>query len=286
MRTYDARGPRSPIADRVRRGTAFLVLISLLAASGLLAADRPFPFELKKKDLWLFPAGAGLAGLGAALHSGRAGIALDEILALDRDDVNAFDRPATRYWSTAWADRSDVARDVVVYSALLVTALPPLWRGRWSDALTVGVMFAESYAIMGGITYLTKVAASRKRPYLYNTDLAPEDRLAAGDDPKSSFFSGHACGAFTAAAFVSKVFTDVHGRSVWSTLVWGSSLSLAAYASFARVKAGEHFPTDVIVGAAVGFAIGYLVPVLHKKAWRDRVDVAAGPGGFCLSFRF
>ena len=147
-------------------------------------------------------------------------------------------------------------------------------------------MFAEAYAIMGGVTYLTKVATARKRPYLYNTDLTPEERLGAEDDPKSSFFSGHAAAAFTAAAFLSKVFTDVHGTSVWSTLVWGSSLSLAAYASFARVKAGVHFPTDVIAGAAVGFAVGYLVPVLHKKERGDRVQVAAGPNMISINLRF
>jgi membrane-associated phospholipid phosphatase len=271
---------------RLRQGIVFAVVASILAANGLVAQDRPFPFELKKKDFWLLPAGVGLFALGASLHHGHGEITIEEILALDRGDVNAFDRCATRNWSTEWGDRSDVARDIVVYSALLVSTVPPLLGGEWPEALTVAVMFAETYAIMGGVTYLTKVAAARKRPYLYNTDLTPEERLGAGDDPKSSFFSGHAAAAFTAAAFVSKVFIDVHGPSVWSTVVWGSSLSLAALTAFARVKAGVHYPSDVIAGAAVGFAIGYLVPVLHKKEWSERVKVAAGPNMVSLSVRF
>jgi hypothetical protein len=36
----------------------------------------------------------------------------------------------------------------------------------------------------------------------------------------------------------------------------------------------------------VGFAIGYLVPVLHKKGYGDRVQVAAGPGLVALNLRF
>ncbi len=271
---------------RSRRWVAVAVLASLVAANGLLAEDRPFPFELKKKDYWLLPAGVGLFALGASLHSGHGDITVEEILALDRNDVNPFDRPATRYWSIEWGDRSDLTRDIVVYSALLVTTVPPLLRAEWSEALTVGVMFVEAYAIMGGVTYLTKVAVARKRPYLYNTDLTPEERQGAESDPESSFFSGHASAAFTAAAFVSKVFTEVYGPSVWSTLVWGSSLSLATLTAFARVRAGVHFPTDVIVGAAVGFAIGYLIPVFHKKEWSDRLKIAAGPGGLSLSFAF
>jgi membrane-associated phospholipid phosphatase len=271
---------------RYQRGIAFAVLAAILGVNGLLAGDRPFPYELKTKDFWLGPGGVGLFALGASLHSGHGEITLEEILTLDRNDVNAFDRPATRNWSIEWGDRSDASRDIVILSTLLVTTAPPLFRGKWSETLTVTVMFAEAYAIMGGVTYLTKVAAARKRPYLYNTDLTPEERLGAESDPKSSFFSGHAAAAFTAAAFLSKVFTDVHGPSPWSTLVWGTSLSLAAYTSFARVKAGVHFPTDVIAGAAVGFAIGYLVPALHKKEWGDRVQIAAGPGMVSLNLRF
>lgn len=277
---------RRPPVISLKRGIALAVLAAFLGANGVQAGDRPFPYELKKRDFWLGPGGVGLFALGASLHSGHGEISLEEILALDRDDVNAFDRPATRNWSIEWGDRSDTSRDIVVLSTLIVTTVPPLLRGKWSEALTVTVMFAEAYAIMGGVTYLTKVAAARKRPYLYNTDLTPEERLRAGSDPKSSFFSGHAAAAFTAAAFLSKVFTDVYGPSPWSTLVWASSLSLAAYTSFARVKAGVHFPTDVIAGAAVGFAIGYLVPVLHKKGWSERVQVAAGPGLVGLNLRF
>ncbi|HPW17570.1 MAG TPA: phosphatase PAP2 family protein [Candidatus Aminicenantes bacterium] len=271
---------------RCRRGAAFAVLATVLAANGLWAGDRPFPYELKKSDFWLGGGGAGLAGLGALLHAGQGKITLEEVLALDRNDVNAFDRPATRNWSSAWAGRSDVARDVTVISSLLVSAAPALLRAEWSRALTVSVMFAEAYAVMGGVTYLTKTAVARKRPYLYNTGLTPEERLEALDDPKASFFSGHAAAAFAAAAFLSKVFTDIHGPSAWSTLVWASSLSLAAYTGFARVKAGVHFPSDAIAGAAVGFAIGYLVPVLHKKGSSGRPRVAVGPNTVSLSLGF
>jgi hypothetical protein len=32
-----------------------------------------------------------------------------------------------------------------------------------------------------------------------------------------------------------------------------------------RVQAGKHFPTDVLVGAAVGSAIGYFIPYFHRQ---------------------
>jgi membrane-associated phospholipid phosphatase len=36
-----------------------------------------------------------------------------------------------------------------------------------------------------------------------------------------------------------------------------------AYAALQRVQAGKHYPSDVIVGLAVGAAMGYLIPQIH-----------------------
>ena len=78
--------------------------------------------------------------------------------------------------------------------------------------------------------------------------------------------------------------TDIHGDSVWTKILWGSSLTVAAMTSYARVKAGKHYPTDIIASAVVGFAIGYMIPTLHKKNKNDRVSLIIVPNriGICL----
>jgi membrane-associated phospholipid phosphatase len=80
--------------------------------------------------------------------------------------------------------------------------------------------------------------------------------------------------------------TDIHGDSIWTKLLWGSSLTAAAMTGYARVKAGKHYPTDIIASAVVGFAIGYLIPTLHKKKKNDRVSLIISPNriGICLQF--
>ena len=89
-----------------------------------------------------------------------------------------------------------------------------------------------------------------------------------------------------AATFTSKVFMDIHGRSTLSYVIWGSTLSVAAATGYARVKSGVHFPTDVIAGALVGGAIGYLVPALHKKSGGDRLSLNVGPTHWSFQLRF
>jgi membrane-associated phospholipid phosphatase len=204
--------------------------------------------------------------LGKSLCDNYRSITPDEIGILDRNDVNGFDRSATYNWSLRWSDRSDRYRDILVYSSLALLTIPPLFHARWSETATVALMFLESSFFLTGLTNITKATVARRRPYVYNTDLSVEERYAmGGNDAYFSFFSGHAAAAFMAATLLSKVMTDIHGDSTCTKLLWISSMSLASLTGLARVKAGKHYPTDVIASAIVGFAVGYLVPTLHKK---------------------
>jgi membrane-associated phospholipid phosphatase len=151
-------------------------------------------------------------------------------------------------------------------------------------------MLGELYTFLLGTSYTTKALVGRKRPYAFNPRMTLEEKyqIAAseGSDVFFSFFSGHATSAFAAATFTSTVFTDLFGPSKWSHLVWGSTLTLATMTAYSRVKAGKHYPSDVIVGAAVGSAIGYLVPRLHRVDAGGRVSVVAGPTHLGLRVRF
>ena len=265
--------------------TVLALLLLIVATHGLYAQNRPFPYKLKKWDLILIPASFGLSEFGESQAEKKGHISLEEIRALDRNDVIGFDRGATYHYSFDWDERSDQYRDIVTVSSLLLMSIPPLFHAKFSDIGTIAVMLGESILLLKGVTFLTKAAVGRKRPYLYNTDVSAEQRHAFSDSPYLSFFSGHTCAAFLAATFASKVITDIHGDSIWTKLLWGSSLSLATMAGYARYKAGMHYPSDVIVGAAVGFAIGYFIPILHKKNRRDRLSLIIAPNriGFRLA---
>ncbi len=256
-------------------------------SNGLFPQDRDFPYEFKKRDFLLLPLGLGMTMLGSSLCDNYKSITMEEIRLLDRDDVNGFDRSATYNWSPEWADRSDTYRDILAYSSILLLTVPPLFHAKLSETATVATMFLESCLFLTGFTYMSKATVGRKRPYVYNADLSVEERYAmGGSDAYFSFFSGHAAAAFTTATFLSKVMTDIHGDSIWTKLLWGTSLTVAAMTGYARVKAGKHFPTDIIASAVVGFAIGYMIPTLHKKKKNDRVSLIISPNriGICLKF--
>ena len=84
--------------------------------------------------------------------------------------------------------------------------------------------------------------------------------------------------AFAAASFATTTYFAYHPESPWKWAVAGSSFALAGTTALLRVASGNHFPSDVLSGAAIGSLIGWLVPSLHALP-SDKVRVDAGVGG-------
>jgi membrane-associated phospholipid phosphatase len=260
--------------------------VLILLASRVAAQERPFPYDLGRRDAVLLPVGAGLFLLGHLVAPEPEPLTRAEVIALSPEDVNGFDRVAARSWSESWGTASDRGRDALLGAAVLVSFAPHVREGQWRDAVTLGVMFTEAALLLEGTTYVAKDLTGRRRPWVHNSSLSVEERLAlsAADplDARRSFFSGHAATAFTLATLMSTVYADVHGRSRSSDALWAASLSAAALTGFARVKAGMHYPSDVLVGAAVGAVIGRVVPALHRVDRASPVQLSATPQGIVV----
>jgi len=121
--------------------------------------------------------------------------------------------------------------------ALGSTWLIPQRERRWSPR--VGGVLAT-----GGTVFLLKRFTGRSRP----------DRA---DD--LSFPSGHAALAFAGAALTQDALARSHlapgPRRALGLAAWG----MAAATAWARVEAGAHYPSDVVVGAVLGGVIARLV---------------------------
>ncbi len=261
-------------------GSATCVALALLLSSPAPLMAQHTGYELGPGDLAFFPTAGALALFGLWKEEHLEPISVEDLRGLDPGDLNRFDRVAARNWSPYWSRRSDISRVLVSGGAIALVAsegIEALRRGDEEGAFAVAALMGGTALVTAGVTYVTKVMVGRKRPYAYNTDLSLEERHRIaekeGADAFLSFFSGHSSAAFAAAAFTSTVFEDSNGQSGWSRAVWGTTMSLAAFTAVARVKAGVHYPSDVLVGALVGTAIGHLVPAFHRR------DKDVGPGG-------
>jgi len=245
--------------------THFLLIFCFLSS---LKAQPPF--ELKT------PADLSIAGTCIALgtssffiHQNDSNLTETDIQALDFQDISKFDRKATQNWSPVMAHLSDAGLLLCVVSPSLLFISPEVR----NDASVFTVMTAENILSTLALTLFTKTTVRRIRPYVYNSQVPIEEKFKP--DAKRSFFSGHTSLAFCSAVFTSTVFSKYHPDSPLRPWIWSSSLVLASGVGYLRFAAGKHFPTDIIVGAIVGSAVGYAIPKLHqmksKKQPQDRV---------------
>jgi membrane-associated phospholipid phosphatase len=179
--------------------------------------------------------------------------------------VNPFDRFAVDLHSRA----ADVTSDATVALSVLVPVvadglrlgLGPAFR---EDALILAETVAVNAALVTGVKYLVQ----RPLPVTY----ARRDGLPEQAQGYRSFYSGHtstAVAALTASAWTLH-FRD--GPQAWPWLVTGV---VGASVATERVLAGRHFPTDVLVGAAAGFAVGTAIPWLHVRSTLPGTRLAA-----------
>ena len=136
---------------------------------------------------------------------------------------------------------------------------PTHWRAYVSDYLVI----VELLALQGVMQELVRHAMRRPRPYLYQVDTYPEERKFT--EAIYSFYSGHTSSVFSVITALSYTFSLRHPDSPWRFAVWGSLLTLATAEPIFRVLSGDHFPTDVFIGAVIGTAFGLLVPAIHRR---------------------
>jgi len=232
------------------------------------------PYRLSGRlDGWIGGAAALAVACAAAAEGRSRDMTPGEIEALSRSDINGFDRGAAYNYSEGARAAGNVLVAAVVAAPLALAADP----GARADWAAVSAMYLETIAFAAAIPSYAKASFDRIRPQVYNPDAPMDVRLS--DEPRCSFFSRHASVAFASAVFLSTVHDAYRPHSGARPYVWAASLLAAASVGAARCGAGKHFPTDVIAGAVVGCAAGWLVPRAHRAEGANIALAPLAPGG-------
>jgi membrane-associated phospholipid phosphatase len=120
-----------------------------------------------------------------------------------------------------------------------------------SYQVSTALLAAEAYANSAVVDLAVKAVTRRKRP----SDVPPggdfhNTFFAGGKSPfkGSSFPSGHAAGAFSVATVIASRYHN-HKWVPW--VMYGMATAI----SFSRVTTSSHFPSDVFLGAALGYTV-------------------------------
>lgn len=258
---------------KIKYSLAFLLVV------GYLQVQAQSPYELNwKKDGGLVALSGISTGLGLHIRTKLDLLSVQELAALNKQNVNAFDRFATDYYSPS----ADKASDVFWATTHTLPFLFLANEKSRKDAGKLTILYGEVFFITTGITLLIKSTTKRTRPFVYNP-AAPLDKKLTRN-ARTAFLSGHTSISAANCFFSAKVFSDYFPESKWKPAVWATAAVLPAITGYLRVKAGKHFPTDTIAGYALGAAVGVLIPQLHKKKMK-KVSLYGGPSGLLVQVK-
>jgi membrane-associated phospholipid phosphatase len=215
----------------------------------------PLRFLHDEKDMWLFPVklGQGKTWIATAIIVGGTAVFIKEDPALERK-VRQTD---------LFTDYNKVLKSSV--SGGLIAIIPV---GFYAVSLVRHDSYGQGTALLAGEAVLNdsvlmvvmKAITRRARPSEFPPNGAYNDTFFATHNSflgkGSSFPSGHAMMAFS----VADVFAQRYKRHKWVPYV---AYTLATAISFSRVTTGAHFPSDVFIGAAMGFSISHFDVLRH-----------------------
>lgn len=234
----------------MRRVVAVALALALAGQAAPAQTDR---YRATWWDAASFPAGVLLYMSPSRLGLPRAAPACipcdpATLLGIDRMSVHPV------------SNRADIGSDVALYVVAAGTAvaglggLPPnQWQGNFATFANTAIWTAAAAEWM-------KVLVHRSRPVMFTDAAASATKIRSS---QLSMPSGHTAIAFATATTYLVLSGREHlaHRERNSLLLYGTALSVGSL----RVAAGKHFPTDILVGALLGSAIGWLVPAVHPS---------------------
>lgn len=250
----------------------------LLSALSSASAD-PLPPDRPKALEWNHPkfspyeyaaTGTMLAGLGAAMMfmkdeapRWRGGVLVD-------DQSRAFGIARTPEGQLQAARVSDY----LLYSMIAwpyLDAGVAMGSGHAQTAWQMTLINTQSFVATSLLTFVIKRSARRERPFkTARCAEDPSDPSCDQSPDSGSFLSGHSSTAFTGAGLVCAHHgaMPIYGNKIADTGACAVALAAATVTGGLRVVADRHYTSDVLAGAAIGLASGWLMPkLLHYTSW-------------------
>lgn len=218
------------------------------------------PYRLKPSiDIPLVVGGAALDIYNFGQIGKKNPTSLAKLQSLQISDLDWLDRWAVHPYSHSVDKASYIPFYVAMPAPLIVFAIDSRMR---KDYWKLTYMYGEAM-ILTGVLYTSAVHwASRLRPLTYESSSPIAERTSANS--RNSFFAGHVALVGTSFFFIAQAYADYHPESHYKWAFYTGAAAITGLTGYLRNRAGEHFPTDVGLGAVVGVASGLLTPMLHR----------------------
>jgi len=207
----------------------------------------PKDFLHDQKEIWTFPVelAKGKHWLPTLAIAGGTAV----LIATDKKTTPYFrnHQPQLDDINDVFGTYVTTAEVIAVPAALMVAG----YERHDGYQVDTAILCGEAYADSAVVDLAMKAVTRRKRPSDIPVGGSYDDTFFAGGKSPfrgSSFPSGHAAGVFSVA-------TVVAGRYRNHKWVPFLAYGFATAISFSRVTTASHFPSDVFLGAALGYTV-------------------------------
>lgn len=197
----------------------------------------------------------------------------------DRKQINGFDRSAAGNYDRSWKTVGDIATVSTLAMPLLVIVADE----GIANGLNDDVVIAEAALVTSAAQVSLSFAVERPRPRVYSERAPLDDRTDA--NAGRSFFSGHVANTMATSVAALRTLQRL-GQPALGWTTFGAGLAGTGLVGVSRVLSGAHFPSDVLVGAALGAGVGLALPALHDRPLRIEPVASADYGGLFVSGAF
>lgn len=241
--------------DLYTRPGAFLRALCVLLIVPTIGSAQTRHDLVLGREIGIVSTGIAFHGLGLLLANRNTDRPAPTI---DIGRVPGIDRIATHQWSLTVHRHSNVLFGLAAAASIAGGIV----NQQGDRPLLPVAIIAEAGLLTSGLTNTVKELVRRPRPYLYNSDVpAAQDHL---NEDYVSFWSGHTANlasiSFSTACMVQRSDASQSAK----TFTWIGAAAAPAAMAYLRVRAGRHFPTDVLTGYAVGALVGIAVPYFHR----------------------
>jgi len=197
----------------------------------------------------------------------------------DRKQINHFDRFAAGNYDRSWTTVGDVATVSTLAMPLVVVLADEGFVNGANDDLVL----VESALVTSATQVSLSFAIARPRPRVYSDRAPLEERTNA--NAARSFFSGHVANTMAVSVAALRTLQRLH-QPLLGWLTFGAGTAGSALVGYSRVASGGHFPSDVLIGAALGAGVGLALPALHDRPLRIEPVASAGYNGVLVAGAF
>jgi hypothetical protein len=207
----------------------------------------PKDFLHDQKKIWLFPTELAKGKHWVPTLAIVGGTAV--LIATDKNTMPYF-----RNHQGQLDDLNDVFNSYITTAEVIAVPATLLIAGYERHdqyQVNTAILCGEAYADSAMVDLAMKAVTRRRRPIDVPAGQPFDDTFFSGGKSPfqgSSFPSGHAAGVFSVATVVASRYRN-HKWVPWL------AYSFATAISFSRVTTSAHFPSDVFLGAALGYTV-------------------------------